>query len=223
MRKTARRLEHQQEQHGESDRSRTGKGYRVDGKQVRTSNTDPIQVDFVSDDQVGTRGRLGMTFAPGMRAPALGGDWERDLATDLEALEEKHGIGMLVSLMEEHEYSGYEIPDLYERDEFGGIEVRRFAIQDMGVPREAESHEFEAMVQEVMDNLKQGQNIAVHCRGGLGRTGTVTACVLVALGNHTANEAIDAVRAARKGTMQTQEQEDFVRRFEESLGEQNTS
>ena len=39
-------------------------------------------------------------------------------------------------------------------------------------------------------------------------------CVLVALGRHTADEAIAAVREARKGTVQTREQEDFVRLFE---------
>ncbi len=175
------------------------------------------------EDQIETRGRLGMTFAPGMRAPSLGGDWERDLTTDLKALEEEHGIAVLVSLMEEHEYSGYGIPELYERDEFGGIAARRFAIQDMGIPQETESREFEAMVWEGIENLERGQNVAGHCRGGLGRTGTVAACVLVALGNHTADEAIEAVRAARKGTVQTREQEDFVRCFEEMLRERESS
>lgn len=194
----------------------------MDEKRVRTSETHPIEVDFLSDDDTGTRGRLGMTFAPGMRAPSLGGNWERDLAADLAALEEEHGIGVLVSLMEEHEYSGYGIPELYERDAFGGIEVRRFAIEDMGVPKEAESRGFEAMVREVIDNLQRGRNVAVHCRGGLGRTGTVAACVLVALGRHSADEAISAVRAARKGTVQTEGQEDFVRHFEESLEKENS-
>ncbi|MDP9474172.1 MAG: cyclin-dependent kinase inhibitor 3 family protein [Actinomycetota bacterium] len=192
-------------------------------KSVRTSETDPILVDFLPDDQTGTRGRLGMTFAPGMRAPSLGGDWERHLVTDLKSLEEEHGIGVLVSLMEEHEYRGYGIPQLYERDQFHGIGVRRFAIRDMGIPKEAESREFEAMVREVIENLERGRNVAVHCRGGLGRTGTVAACILVALGRHTAEEAIGAVRAARKGAVQTREQEDFVCRLEESLGEEAVS
>jgi ADP-ribosyl-[dinitrogen reductase] hydrolase len=67
--------------------------------------------------------------------------------------------------------------------------------------------------------MRQGKNVVVHCRGGLGRTGTVAACVLVALGRHTAEDAIETVRKARRGTIQTNEQEGFVRRFEETLRE----
>ena len=181
---------------------------------VGTSETDPIQVDFLPDDQVKTAGRLGMTFAPGMWAGSVHGRWERDLATDMQELEEKHGTNVLVSLMEEHEYHGYRIPEFLERDKLGGIEILRFAIKDMGVPQEAESERFEAFVQDILQRLEQGQIVVVHCRGGLGRTGTVAACVLVALGNHSADEAIAAVRATRKGTVQTREQEDFVRLFE---------
>lgn len=181
---------------------------------VRTSETDPISVDLLSDDEVGTPGRLGMTFAPGMWAGSVRGRWERDLAADMRALEEEHETDVLVSLMEDHEYRGYRIPELLEQESIGNIEILRFAIEDMGVPREAESERFQTFVQDVVRRLEEDQNVVVHCRGGLGRTGTLAACVLVALGRHAADEAIAAVREARKGTIQTREQEDFVRLFE---------
>ena len=181
---------------------------------VRTSETDPILVDFLPDDDLGTPGRLGITFAPGMRAGSLGGWWERELATDMRRLEEEFEAHVLVSLMESHEYHGYRIPELLERPSIGGVEILRFAIKDMGVPQEAESESFEAFVQKILRRLERGQNVVVHCRGGLGRTGMVAACVLVALGRHTADEAMATVREARKGTVQTREQEDFVRLFE---------
>jgi protein-tyrosine phosphatase len=136
------------------------------------------------------------------------------LAADMRVLEEEHEANVLVSLMEDHEYRGYRISDLLEQDSIGNIEILRFAIEDMGVPQEAESEGFEAFVEDVVQRLEQGQTVVVHCRGGLGRTGTLAACVLVALGRHPADKAISAVREVRKGTVQTREQEAFVRLFE---------
>ena len=184
---------------------------------VRTSETHPIYADFVSGEHTRTSGRLGMTFAPGMKTPGQHGRWERDLDADLRVLREEHGADVLVSVLEEHEYGGYGIPELFERDRVGGIEVLRFAIEDMNVPREAEAEEYEGLIRNIVERMRGGENVVVHCRGGLGRTGTVAACVLIALGDHSADEAIDAVRAARRGTVQTEGQEDFVRRFEETL------
>ena len=181
---------------------------------VGTSETDPIPVNLLPDDEVGTPGRLGMTFAPGMWAGSVRGRWERDLTVDMRTLEKEHETNVLVSLMEDHEYRGYRILELLEQESIGNIEILRFAIEDMGVPREAESERFQTFVQDVVRRLEEDQNVVVHCRGGLGRTGTLAACVLVALGRHAADEAIAAVREARKGTVQTREQEDFVRLFE---------
>lgn len=187
--------------------------------QVMTSETHPIYADFVPEEHTKMPGRLGMTFAPGMKTLGQRGRWNRDLETDLRVLREEYGADVLVSVMEEHEYQGYKIPELFEQDTVEGIEVLRFAIEDMNVPREAEAEEYEGLILNVVDRLRDGKNVVVHCRGGLGRTGTVAACVLVALGYHSAGEAIGAVRAARRGTVQTRDQEDFVRRFEETLRE----
>jgi protein-tyrosine phosphatase len=132
-----------------------------------------------------------MTFAPGMKAGTTHGGWrwERDLGADMRELKEEYETDVLVSVMEEHEYHSYEIPNLYEKDEIEGIEILRFAIRDMGIPEESESERYRAFVKDVVDRLRHEKNVVVHCRGGLGRTGTVAACVLVALGSHPANEA----------------------------------
>lgn len=184
-----------------------------------TSETHPIYVDFVPEEHAKVPGRLGMTFAPGMKTRGLRGRWDRDLKADLRVLREEYAAGVLVSVMEEHEYHGYKIPELLEQDLIEGIEVLRFAIEDMNAPKEAEAEEYEALVRGIADRMREGQNVVVHCRGGLGRTGTVAACVLVALGDHSADGAIGAIRQAREGTIQTDEQEEFVRRFERTLRE----
>ncbi len=56
--------------------------------------------------------------------------------------------------------------------------------------------------------LSCGRLIVLHCRGGLGRTGTVAARLLMERGVMV-EEAIRRVRAARLGAIETTEQEDY--------------
>lgn len=58
--------------------------------------------------------------------------------------------------------------------------------------------------------LSDGQNIVIHCKGGLGRTGMIGARLLVELGLEP-EVAISRVRAARPGSIETHFQEDHVR------------
>jgi atypical dual specificity phosphatase len=52
----------------------------------------------------------------------------------------------------------------------------------------------------------------VHCGAGLGRTGTMLACALVARG-YSAEAAIDRLRTLRPYSIETVEQEDCVRQY----------
>jgi atypical dual specificity phosphatase len=60
--------------------------------------------------------------------------------------------------------------------------------------------------------LAEGQVVAVHCGGGLGRTGTLLACYLVHQGL-APDEAIRRVRAARPGSIETAAQVAAVQAF----------
>jgi atypical dual specificity phosphatase len=53
--------------------------------------------------------------------------------------------------------------------------------------------------------LAEGRKVAVHCGGGLGRTGTLLACYLVRHGMSTV-DAIERVRAVRPGSIETRDQ-----------------
>lgn len=125
------------------------------------------------------------------------------------------GTDTLVSLMEGHEYRYFGISALYKGDEVEGIKILRFAIRVMDVPEEAEVEDYESAILKIVEHLEAGKNVVVHCRGGLGQTGTAAACVLVAL-VHSAKEVLDTIRETSRGTIQTNEQERFVYLFEET-------
>jgi atypical dual specificity phosphatase len=59
---------------------------------------------------------------------------------------------------------------------------------------------------------KTSSRVAVHCKGGLGRTGTLIACLYVAEGL-SADEAIRRVRAERPGAIETRTQLDAIRNY----------
>ncbi len=66
-------------------------------------------------------------------------------------------------------------------------------------------------VEQLTDSLRQGAQVLLHCAAGIGRTGTVAACVLKSLG-HDRAAALAAVRAAG-GNPQSAVQSGWVDRF----------
>lgn len=61
------------------------------------------------------------------------------------------------------------------------------------------------------------QPVAVHCMHGLGRTGTMLACYLVAEEGLSAESAIKETRRRRRYSIETREQEQVVDTFEKNL------
>ena len=54
----------------------------------------------------------------------------------------------------------------------------------------------------IREQNSHGQAVLVHCLGGLGRTGTVLACYLIEEHKMRPEEAIDAVRTRRPGSIE---------------------
>lgn len=137
----------------------------------------------------------------GMGRPGLLRDVDEDLASIACA-----GIEFLASLTE----TAFPTEKLREY----GIASHHLPIVDMGVP----SVRRMATLCRTMERYhEQGKATAVHCRAGLGRTGTALASMLVWRG-YDADEAIRAVRRVARGYLQTKSQEKFVHRFAAEVG-----
>ncbi len=116
-----------------------------------------------------------------------------------------------MTLIEVHEFELLGVTSLAEQVEALGMRWWHLPIRDMDTP----DADFESRWREVGDELRSllsdGFSFVLHCRGGLGRTGTVAARLLVELGSAPAL-AIEQVRRARPGSIETREQEEFVNR-----------
>lgn len=174
---------------------------------MHTSENNPIRVSWIDHPFSGC---LGMTFLPGKKADGIFGRHDRTLATDATALRETWGVDLLVLLVEDHELSRFGVSDIERGMADVGIDMLRLPIPDGGVPVNGE--EARELVRAIRIRLEAGDNVVIACRGGLGRTGTIAACTLIAAGL-PAGESIDAVRAARHGTIETDAQEAFVVSF----------
>ncbi|MBM3501696.1 MAG: hypothetical protein FJX74_23835 [Armatimonadetes bacterium] len=95
-----------------------------------------------------------------------------------------------------------------------GLRHLRYHVPDMATPEAADVRDF---VAETTHELERGGRLAVHCLGGVGRTGTLIACYLVSIGSN-AEEAIAQVRRRRPGSVQTRGQELCIVRYAAQLG-----
>lgn len=148
-------------------------------------------------------GRLGMTLCPGRK------DRGRDLAADLDTLE-KNGVKLVLSLLTDKELEWAGVPNLIDAARARGIEILHAPVPDGAAPGVGAARE---SAKWLLDGLRAGSNAAIHCMGGLGRTGTLAACVLIEC-SVNAEDSIARVRQSRGiRAIETREQENFVREF----------
>ncbi len=186
---------------------------------ILTSDSHPIRVDFLPREVVGLPGLLGMTIAPGQRHLSQLGLWQRNLDQDLARLRDFYLTDLLVTLNELLELQLLQIPDLLQRVNAFGMISRHYPIQDYNIPSSTAT--LMTLIREILQAVERSQTVVVHCREGLGRSGLVVAACLVARG-YSADEAFFYVRDTRPGSIDTLEQENFVRRVAKIWQEHST-
>jgi Swiss Army Knife protein, DSP-PTPase phosphatase domain len=110
------------------------------------------------------------------------------------------GVTAILSLTEEPLPNGWT----------AGVEARHISMRDHAPV----SHPDMLLGADYISSaLSDGKVVLVHCLAGKGRTGSVLAAYLIAYEGKTARQAIDELRAARPGSVESQ-QEQRVLEFE---------
>jgi protein-tyrosine phosphatase len=173
----------------------------------KTSLTRPLQIAaLIAGPEFG---RVGITFCPGKHdRNAVSGHWDRDLSLDLDAIRD-WGAAAIVTLVERRELNLLRVERLGEEVLRRGMSWFHLPIVDVSTPDEKFERQWDVAGDELRTLLRGGGDVLVHCKGGLGRAGTIGARLLVELGTEPAT-AIDQVRAVRPGAIETQDQERYV-------------
>lgn len=150
-------------------------------------------------------GRVGITAKP---------DGGNCLEHEIKNLSGQH-IDMLISLLEEEEIKELELEEEENNCRQFGIEFINFPIRDFGVPDDIA--QFKTLIDEIGKRLKNGENIVIHCRMGIGRSSLLAAGILAANGLE-AEKAFELISAARNVKVpETQEQIDWVRNLKNQI------
>jgi len=169
-----------------------------------TSSSNPLRIAEIAVGSAG--GLIGITFAPGKHQPSglTGAHW-RDLGADLDVIAAWNAAAV-VTLVERHELDSLGVAALDAEVRRRHMEWHHWPIQDYSVPDAAFEAAWPARSAALRSLLACGGRVLIHCKGGLGRAGTVSARLLVE-GGTAPGDAIRAVRAVRPGAIETGPQE----------------
>ena len=141
--------------------------------------------------RVGLRMLLRLTDRGGWVAPGVLGCAYPRSERALSALSGS-GVRLLVNL--------HERPHEPARLGRHGLREAHLPVKDFAAPS---PEQIERVMGAILETLAAGEAAAVHCGGGLGRTGTVLACYLASSDGLGAEEAVRRVRALRPGSVET--------------------
>ena len=132
------------------------------------------------------------------------------------------GITYFIDLTQEGEKDIYESLLLEEANKSSTLSIsyKRIPIQDFGIPQK---NQMKDILDTIDGAVQNNQKVYVHCKGGIGRTGTTVGCYLVRHG-YDGEEALENVNRLfqfSKRSMEssfspeTREQMNFVRDWNE--------
>ncbi|MGB2038530.1 MAG: fused DSP-PTPase phosphatase/NAD kinase-like protein, partial [Candidatus Poseidoniaceae archaeon] len=137
----------------------------------KTSESDPLRIDEIHLEGC----KIGISFCPGkVQEFAMSGSWDRDLDADLDVIASS-GYNVVLSLIEYREFEELQVEGFLESAvQNNDMEWIWAPIRDGETPTPS-NH---SALARTLDAVKQKKSVFIHCKGGLGRAGSVAAWLL---------------------------------------------
>nr|WP_158658148.1 dual specificity protein phosphatase family protein [Agarilytica rhodophyticola] len=139
--------------------------------------------------------------------PKPSSDWLKDDIRFLKNI----SVTKVISLLEKTEINELGLGDEEGICKQENLLFEKYPIKDRSVPN---YKSFKTFIINSLSQIVEGENIAVHCRGGIGRAGLVACCILKQSGLSDCN-AISLVSNSRGCSIpDTKEQLEFIKRYQ---------
>lgn len=146
-----------------------------------------------------------------LAARPRGGEWLSDEFSSWH----HDGIDTVISLLTRCEERDLDLANESRAANEEGLNFFSFPIPDRQVP--SSEHDVAKSLEKVDAQLTHGKNLVIHCRQGVGRSGLIAACLLVAKG-WLPEIAVQQLSLARGLPIpETREQREWIDRFAAAL------
>lgn len=158
---------------------------------------------------------IGMSICPGKIDPLAGsGPCRRNMDEDIHTIKE-WGADIVVTLLEKSEMQLLHVSCLGKYIERIGMEWHLCEVIDQSPLSKRDTEKgidaWKDLCAYLHIALNNNKKVFIHCRGGLGRTGTLAARLLIESGL-SSEMAIEEIREARPGAIETIGQEEYLKK-----------
>ena len=140
-----------------------------------------------------------------------GGDW---LGNEMRGWQEA-GVSTVLSLLTEDEAADLDLVAESGAARSAGMTFRSLPIPDRQVP--SSPSQVAPVLEELDADLSAGDNVVIHCRQGVGRSGMIAACLLVVRGTNPASAVATVGKARGTAVPETPEQRHWIDLFASNL------
>jgi protein-tyrosine phosphatase len=187
------------------------------------SSASMVLSNYLAQDDEVKHNVFGICAAPGKNL-AKGRDgkvYNRDIELDVKHLKESMNVDVIVCLLNKYELRtiGVDLDKYQAACDKYNISLLVYPIVEMGVPAQS-AQEFDIqIINFIFESIRNNKKVICHCRGGIGRAGTVAACVILKLKlSKGPKHAISCVRSLRDPRcVESRKQEDYIDKFSKVL------
>lgn len=165
----------------------------------------PLMIDTVVVP--GLTGVIGISSCPGMKPFSTVDLYADRIEFDLDAIR-TWGASVVVTLVELRELSLLGVKDLPDRALSMSLLWLHLPIRNMGLPDKVFEDSWQWLGPRLVNLLREGQKVLIHCKEGVGRSGIVAVRLLVESGLDPVT-AIRLVRKARPGSLLLNSHEEY--------------